>query len=389
MTLLKSSGVEAMVVTLVSFRDYVSAGRRAQWQQTKTELSQFGLRIFRLPSSPNYLDRLVKTETLVILLLKIMRLRYRGRKIILHCRGAGTALMALNAKDLVGGISVVCDYRGVRADETLLLSGYDSLAGAPDALRQAYHRTEALDAEALTRADAILAVSHQMQRHVSLKWKIPRDKIHVIPCCTNVAEKVEQSRKRGAIRRELGIQERFAVCYSGSLERWQRFDRCAQFFVQVSSLIADAVLLVLTNEPERARKLLDHAGIGADKAIVKRLDDSEMGQYVSAGDLGFLVRDENAVNRVASPVKFAEYLAAGVPVLISRCLGDYSEFVEKHGVGVVVGNPGGCGIGDEARKFIAKYIEDPGPIRENCQRVASEFDWSAHLATFHKVYESV
>jgi hypothetical protein len=49
-----------------------------------------------------------------------------------------------------------------------------------------------------------------------------------------------------------------------------------------------------------------------------------------------LVRDYSNTNRVASPVKFAEYLAAGLRVIISESLGDFSEFVSKNSCGVVL-----------------------------------------------------
>jgi glycosyltransferase involved in cell wall biosynthesis len=58
-------------------------------------------------------------------------------------------------------------------------------------------------------------------------------------------------------------------------------------------------------------------------------------EYLAAGDLGLLLRDPHPVNRVASPVKFAEYLAAGLPVLVSPGVGDAAAIVERERVGFV------------------------------------------------------
>ena len=49
-----------------------------------------------------------------------------------------------------------------------------------------------------------------------------------------------------------------------------------------------------------------------------------------------LVRDDTVTNRVAAPTKFAEYLACGLRVVISKGLGDCSDFVEEHQCGAVV-----------------------------------------------------
>jgi hypothetical protein len=51
-----------------------------------------------------------------------------------------------------------------------------------------------------------------------------------------------------------------------------------------------------------------------------------------------LVREDSVTNQVASPVKFAEYLAAGLQIIISEKLGDYSALVAKEGLGIVYSN---------------------------------------------------
>jgi len=46
-----------------------------------------------------------------------------------------------------------------------------------------------------------------------------------------------------------------------------------------------------------------------------------------------LLREKNLVNRVASPIKFGEYLCCGLPLIISRGIGDTEEIIEKFGIG--------------------------------------------------------
>lgn len=60
--------------------------------------------------------------------------------------------------------------------------------------------------------------------------------------------------------------------------------------------------------------------------------------YLQCCDYGILVREQSETNRVASPTKFAEYLYAGLKVLVSKNLGDFSEFVLEHDCGYVVNN---------------------------------------------------
>ena len=68
----------------------------------------------------------------------------------------------------------------------------------------------------------------------------------------------------------------------------------------------------------------------------KWLDHSEVYKTLSNCDYGILLREDKVTNRVASPVKFAEYLNAGLKVLISPNIGDFSEFTLENNCGAVV-----------------------------------------------------
>ena len=73
-----------------------------------------------------------------------------------------------------------------------------------------------------------------------------------------------------------------------------------------------------------------------DQIICKELFPSQVSKYLGVGNYGLLIREKSITNLVASPVKFAEYLACGLNVIISEGIGDYSEFVAAHGCGQLV-----------------------------------------------------
>jgi hypothetical protein len=52
-------------------------------------------------------------------------------------------------------------------------------------------------------------------------------------------------------------------------------------------------------------------------------------------DYGILIREQSVTNQVASPVKFAEYLACGLQVLISEGIGDFTDFVKQQNCGKI------------------------------------------------------
>src|SRR5690606_937951 len=57
---------------------------------------------------------------------------------------------------------------------------------------------------------------------------------------------------------------------------------------------------------------------------------------LTLGDYGLLLRTKSLTNQVASPTKFAEYLAAGLQILVSPDVGDFSDFTIQHACGKVV-----------------------------------------------------
>ena len=72
------------------------------------------------------------------------------------------------------------------------------------------------------------------------------------------------------------------------------------------------------------------------RVVRKWLNHTKVQSYLNIGDYGVLIRDESITNKVASPVKFAEYLSAGVKVLISENLWDFSDFVQKNEIGEII-----------------------------------------------------
>lgn len=56
------------------------------------------------------------------------------------------------------------------------------------------------------------------------------------------------------------------------------------------------------------------------------------------GVLGFLIREENIVNHVSFPIKFGEYLAAGLNVIVSDFNWSCADFIKKNGGGLLVDN---------------------------------------------------
>jgi glycosyltransferase involved in cell wall biosynthesis len=101
-------------------------------------------------------------------------------------------------------------------------------------------------------------------------------------------------------------------------------------------LYPNSIFLALTTDVGKMQELLDNEGFTKADYIVMQVSSEDVPRYLGAADLGLLLREDNPVNAVASPVKFAEYLACGVPVLVTSFVGDYSALVVSEKLGAVV-----------------------------------------------------
>jgi hypothetical protein len=155
----------------------------------------------------------------------------------------------------------------------------------------------------------------------------------VIPCTINAAfEKLNFTEQtvRDA-RKKLGYSPTDIVfIYSGSVSGWQSFTLLEHFAVPLLSKDANVKFLFLSGIDKNIKSIQDRF---PNQVMVSKCSPQDVPAQLLAGDYGLLIREESITNKVASPVKFAEYLACGLQVIVSEHTGDYSEFVRQNSCG--------------------------------------------------------
>ena len=118
---------------------------------------------------------------------------------------------------------------------------------------------------------------------------------------------------------------------------WYDPDLIVAAFRAVQARRANAFLLVVTRTAEEASRFFA-AKFDAGSFAVISAEHNDVPALLNAADLGLLLLKEAPNIRTSSPVKFAEYVNCGLPVLISRNVGDYSDLVTNTGIGSVFDN---------------------------------------------------
>jgi glycosyltransferase involved in cell wall biosynthesis len=117
-------------------------------------------------------------------------------------------------------------------------------------------------------------------------------------------------------------------------------------------------LLILTNHREEFEKKVNECKLPGHCYSITFRSRSELARTLLAADCGLLIRDDDIINRVSSPTKLAEYLAAGVPVLAMGAVGDYGPALERERIGVLVETDG------EATEKISVFMRSITEDRE-------------------------
>jgi glycosyltransferase involved in cell wall biosynthesis len=190
--------------------------------------------------------------------------------------------------------------------------------------------------------------------------------------------------KRCTTRELLGFsKENKIICYCGGLAPWQRIETILDLAVRIANMDNNIRFLFLTRKSQDMARLIAEAHLDSSLVRVVSCGQAETPTYLSATDIGIILRHDNIINNVASPIKIGEYLASGIPVLLTRGIGDYSELVPSHNVGII------CEPEERDIEDIVLYINklDPQELFSRCTEFANRYlRWQAYSGQFERTY---
>lgn len=179
--------------------------------------------------------------------------------------------------------------------------------------------------EVILNSEHRIAVSNALVDHWKRNFSYNETKHVIIPCTlNNDFEQIKISEETILKKRkEIGLNAEDTVfIYSGSVAGWQSFTLLSSF---IEPLLKKNILnkIVFFSPADTNIDQLQKSFPG--QVICKHLKSNQVADYLLIGDYGLLIRENSVTNKVASPVKYAEYLASGLKVIISQELGDYTQ----------------------------------------------------------------
>ena len=158
-------------------------------------------------------------------------------------------------------------------------------------------------------------------------------KIYKFRCGINSVISTEQKVQwRREIREQWGIDDITTVMvFSGYRMPWQNIDKIIKIFKKYDENMKNVFFAFFCNIDEKFEKQIEDIFPKGNYKL-KFLSFDEYFKYLSACDVGFLIRDYNVTNKVAFPNKFSDYLNAGLMVTINKALPEPYRLLEKYNI---------------------------------------------------------
>ncbi len=220
------------------------------------------------------------------------------------------------------------------------------------------------------RPDRIVTVSTRMSKHVRAFF--PTAETFAVPTCVD----------RQVFSLKTTVPKRSGLfCYLGTGAPWQALDRLSLLWQEIAKQDESLLFRVISRDP-RCRVL--GAGIATNRIEFVQSDRfQDVAAFLNECEAGFLIREDNIVNRVSFPTKMAEYLASGCWVVVSDLDWDASDVIRRFECGYLVKEDTNFSqVAHDILQF-RKVTKESLPSAVN--QAAIELDeviWSGKLADF-------
>jgi glycosyltransferase involved in cell wall biosynthesis len=211
----------------------------------------------------------------------------------------------------------------------------------------------------LKRFQIVSVVSESLKEYLISRFKIKEENIIVIPCLAGRNFLYKQA-EREQIRTELNLnKEDVLIVYSsGGTAIWQND--------KIVNVLAERGLKVLN----LSKKNIPH------KNVINRFTTyPDVPFYLNAADIAIIWREQSTVNKVASPVKFSEFISCGLPVISNYSIDMIRDYIKEHRYGVLLNRIEDIQMStlNELKQMDRKVISKSGILNFGLDTIADKY----------------
>lgn len=299
------------------------------------------------------------------------------KKQMFHCRSYHSALAGACLKFFFP-VKLIFDPRSPFPEENIAARRWK--AGGIN-----YRSWKKIEKLLCQKSDVVIAISNPFLE--SLKEVAPSSRFELIP--NNYPSKFTKGTKDvKVIGREGESSENIKICYVGSFGHWNSPEPYLQF---LEYLVADsrssvgAKFIIQSQSLSFLEACLSKVKFNHEKLTVISSSQEDVIDHMSDCVVGIQImsRPDDRLS-----IKFVEYLAAGLPVIVSENVRGAADIVKNYKVGFVLNDD--FSNKHEALQFISNVVNDRMFWRTKCRNLAEElFSCDVVSKKLKRLYETV
>jgi len=323
--LMRTSGRIGSVVLLSIMSPQLLWRERRSFSELKLRLSQSGIRLIRFPMLIPQCWSWVTFPGLLLWTLPIVLVGLLYRRNIIHPRGYAAGLLGMLAAGVLG-ITFLFDPRGPYPEEMVMNRVWRKEGPT-------FRLWKWIEGRLIRDADAVVGVTPEYRDEFHTRGARRARFVPNRADCERFSTDKKSSVQSGSYNRNVGPCE---LLFIGELDSvWNNPTLIAQHFEAVVKRHPSARLRLITRaRVDNVLSELEKRGINTNAVIHRSGTPEEMPELMKGASFGLFFRAVEV--RSLWPVKFAEYLAAGIPLLVDDgMVGLPVALVTKHRLGFV------------------------------------------------------
>lgn len=243
-------------------------------------------------------------------------------------------------------------------------------------------------------ADHIVSLTHQGKRYLTQSGvSVPID---VIPTCVDL----QRFRPRGETAEGLSsigeppvgqssAMQSLNVVSAGTLGAGYLASEMCRFAALLKSNWPVFSLRILTaSDRDHVLRSAVNAGLPQSCLFVAKVAPEAVPEELALADVGLCFVKPTEAKVASCPTKLGEYLACGIPVVATDGIGDVTEIIEQHRVGVIVRHDDDSSWPDAVQR-LELLLKDP-QLKSRCRKVAETlFGLDEGAANYLAIYKKL
>lgn len=231
-------------------------------------------------------------------------------------------------------------------------------------------------------ATALLPVT-EAYRLALLAQGVPEERIVTLPCTVDTDRFRFSESVRAQVRADLGANADAIVgIYVGKFGGIYYDKEAFAVFARFAAALPSFRMIVLTPMSQKqVEDLAREGGYPLNRLDIASVPHADVPRYLCAADLAFATVRMAQSRRALSLVKVGEYLACGLPTVITEGVGDDSDIIRDHKAGAVIDLTEAKG--EHAVATLSALLKDP-THRGRIASLATQFRSRARV---HEAYK--